>query len=75
MYNSITCTASEVLVDDCVNIGENAMLYRITEIESNTDAELGEFVMMRLGITDSDIEPTMGALVLKPRAVLTVYRQ
>lgn len=74
-YASAMRNVSDVMEDDHVKIGENGLLYRVSEIESNTDDDLGDFVMMRLYYAGDDSKTTVGALVLKPTDRLKIYNQ
>lgn len=74
-YASAMRNVSDVMEDDHVKIGENGLLYRISEIESQTDETLGDFVMMKLYYTGDPSKTTVGALVLKTTDRLKIYNQ
>jgi hypothetical protein len=74
MYASAFRNASDVMVDDHVKIGENGLLYCISEIESMKDDDL-ELVLMKLYYAGDDTKTTVGALCVKPTERLKIYNQ
>lgn len=75
MYKAEMRFASDVMVDDHIKIGENALLYRISEVESTSDPVLGDFVLLRMYLAGDDTKTAVGWLCVKTTERLKVYNQ
>lgn len=76
MYASAMRNASDVQENDHVKIGENGLLYRISEIKkSRKNSDLVSFVTMTLYYAGDDSKTTVGSLMLKSTDRLKIYNQ
>lgn len=74
MYASAKRKATDIMVDDHIKIGENGLLYRISEIH-NISGAIEEFVSFRLYYAGDDTQTTVAILSVRPTEILKVYNQ